>query len=103
MKQIAFAHQVQAAISGDPILSVLSAEARQELARAAKLFRIEKREALYRAGDPADSGWAVVSGQINVVKRTKKKQNFIVAIIVPGEICGALCLSGKPSMVFDAV
>ncbi|MGI8438294.1 MAG: Crp/Fnr family transcriptional regulator [Chthoniobacterales bacterium] len=102
MKQIDFDHQVEAAISGHPILSLLPDRSRRQFVLEAALFRIEKGEALYQAGEPTDFGWAIVSGQFKIVKRSRKKKDFVVEIVVPGELCGAPCIGRKPRLVFDA-
>ncbi len=103
MEQIAFAHQVQAGISGNPIFSKLPPEARQRLARASALFRIIKHETLYLSGDDADHGWAVVSGQIKIVSETHSGHRLLIEIITAGELCGGRCYSDEGKFTFSAV
>ncbi len=102
MKEIPFEHQIQAAIGANGILSLLSAADRKRLAEHASLQQLEKEEALYREGDKAECAWAVVRGQVKVVKRDAGGHSLIIEMLVPGEICGAPCYAREGSFLFSA-
>lgn len=102
MNEIKFAHQIESAISGNSLLGLLGTAERKELAAQSSVFAISKNEALYRTGDAADCAWAVVSGQIKVVKQSHSGHRLLIEIITPGEICGGICYSDDACFAFSA-
>lgn len=101
MKEIPFPHQIEAAITGSPFLSLLGDAERKECIQQSALFTIAKGEALYRAGESADCVWAVASGQAKVVKQSRSGRCLLIEIIMPGEICGGICYSENTHFVFS--
>ncbi|MGI9088806.1 MAG: Crp/Fnr family transcriptional regulator [Chthoniobacterales bacterium] len=102
MKEIPFPHQIEAAITGNPFLSLLGGAERKECIQQSSLFTIPKGDTLYRAGDPADCVWAVVNGQAKIVKQSHSGRCLLIEIIMPGEICGGICYSENTHFVFSA-
>ncbi len=103
MKEIKFAHQIDSAITGHSLLSMLGTSERKELAAQSSLYVVEKGEALYCLGDAADCGWAVVSGQVKIVNQTHSGRRLLIEIITPDEICGGICYSDRTHFAFSAL
>ncbi|CAN5466410.1 Crp/Fnr family transcriptional regulator [soil metagenome] len=97
-----FDHAIALALVANPLLSLLSESQRERFAAAASLIDYAKGDTLYRAGDPAREAWAVVSGQIKIVNRGRSGHELIIELIVPAEICGALCYSCEGNFLFAA-
>ncbi len=97
-----FEHQIALALAANPVLSLLTKSQRPRFAVAAALAHYAKGETLYRVEDPATEAWAVVSGQLKIVKPGPGGHDLIIELVVPGEICGALCYSCEGSFLFAA-
>lgn len=97
-----FDHAIALALVANPLLSLLSEGQRKRLAAAASLRDYAKGDTIYRAGDLAREAWAIVSGQIKIVKSGPGGHDLIIELVVPGEICGALCYSCEGSFLFAA-
>lgn len=78
MKEILFPHQIEAAITGNPFLSLLGDAERKECIAQSSLFTLAKGDTLYRAGDPADCVWAVVNGQAKIVKQSHSGRCLLI-------------------------
>ena len=103
MTEFRFPHQITWAIANNSSLSALGAAERKQLAAQSSLCSFEKHEALYRAGDAADCAWAVVTGQVKIVRRNHSGQTLLIEIITPNETCGGDCYSDEERFVFSAI
>ncbi|MGI8437616.1 MAG: Crp/Fnr family transcriptional regulator [Chthoniobacterales bacterium] len=102
MKEIPFPHQIEAAVTGNPFLSLLGDAERKECITQSSLFTLAKGDTLYRAGDPAGCVWAVVNGQAKIVKQSHSGRSLLIEVIMPGEICGGICYSDNIHFAFSA-
>lgn len=75
-----------------PMLSVVSAEGRRELAQRAQVRRIEAGETVFSQGDQGFAVYLVRSGKLEVVRTSKTGRRLALDIIGPGEIFGELAL-----------
>ncbi len=97
-----FTHPIEVALAANNVLRTLSSAQREKFATEASLADYAKGELLYRENDPAKDGWAIVRGEIKVVKQSRRGPPLTIEIIIPGEICGAHCYSGEGNYLFAA-
>jgi CRP/FNR family transcriptional regulator len=102
MKQIDFGHQIEYAICSNSTLLLLEPDERKQLAARSSLFALERGEALYHAGDAVSCAWAVVSGQVKIVKESHSGHRLLIEIIIARETCGGDCYSDEDRFIFSA-
>jgi CRP-like cAMP-binding protein len=84
-------------------LVLLDIKARKQLAAISNLTIFGKGQVIYHEGTPATRVWAVVSGQVKIVKITAKGHELMIEIIVPQELFGAVYYAECPQYPCTAV
>lgn len=80
-----------------PIFSLLDADERAILADQVELRRFTPRQRIYRAGEPGERAYVLLTGQVQVVVIDDDNQEVVVDTPQPGEIFGmSSMLSAAP-------
>lgn len=80
-----------------PIFSLLDADERAVLADQVELRRFTARQRIYRAGEPGQKAYVLLSGRVQVVVIDEDNQEVVLDTPAPGEIFGmASMLSAAP-------
>jgi CRP/FNR family cyclic AMP-dependent transcriptional regulator len=80
-----------------PIFSLLDADERAVLAEQVELRRFAPRQRIYRAGEPGEKAYVVLSGQVEVVVIDDDNQEVVIDRPAVGEIFGmSSMLSAAP-------
>ena len=80
-----------------PIFSLLDADERAVLADQVELRRFSARQRIYRAGEPGQKAYVLLSGRVQVVVIDEDNQEVVLDTPAPGEIFGmASMLSAAP-------
>jgi len=80
-----------------PIFSLLDADERAVLADQVELRRFTARQRIYRAGEPGQKAYVLLSGRVQVVVIDEDNQEVVLDTPAPGEIFGmASMLSASP-------
>ena len=80
-----------------PIFSLLDADERSVLADQVELRRFSARQRIYRAGEPGQKAYVLLSGRVQVVVIDEDNQEVVLDTPAPGEIFGmASMLSAAP-------
>jgi len=90
MRAVPSGNGVQGALRGNPLFSGLGEAQAEALARASSRRVVERGEALFRAGEPADSVTLVVSGLLKVVRYTGDATETILGLFGPKEAVGLI-------------
>jgi CRP/FNR family transcriptional regulator len=81
---------------------LLSREQRAKLLAIGSLVRFGKGEQLYRAGDPADALYNIISGVVKSFSRAPDGNEYINAFLVPHDLFG-LASEGRYSNCAEAI
>jgi uncharacterized membrane protein len=80
-----------------PIFSLLDADERAVLAEQVELRRFAPRQRIYRAGEPGEKAYVVLTGQVQVVVIDEDNQEVVIDTPVSGDIFGlSSMLSAAP-------
>ncbi|HEV8672864.1 MAG TPA: DUF1003 domain-containing protein [Methylomirabilota bacterium] len=80
-----------------PIFSLLDADERAVLAEHVELRRFTPRHRIYRAGDPGERAYVVLSGKVQVIMIDEDHQEVVIDTPTRGEIFGlSSMLSAAP-------
>ena len=80
-----------------PIFSLLDADERAVLADHVELRRFQPRQRIYRAGEPGEKAYVMLSGKVEVVVIDEDNQEVVVDTPAAGEVFGlASMLSTAP-------
>jgi uncharacterized membrane protein len=71
-----------------PIFSLLDADERAVLADQVEMRRFPARHRIYRAGDPGDKAYVVVTGKVDVIVIDEDNQEVVIDRPTAGEIFG---------------
>lgn len=77
-------------LSRSELFAGTSPEAFEPLTQAAVSRRFGRHEVIWQAGDPADSMYLVVSGEVVVSRSGPDGQEYVVEAFVPGDVVGQL-------------
>jgi CRP/FNR family transcriptional regulator len=86
----------QSSINSLPLFACLSVSDRQELAKHAIEVPIQKRQFIFREGDPADWFHIVQHGNVKCVKSNPEGREVTLKVLMPGDLfcCEASAFSG---------
>ncbi len=88
---LSHAERLDAALAASPMFQHLPGPLRGRVARLATLWDLDKADALWNAGDPADTLTVIVSGRVKVVKHVDTG-DVILEMFGPGEAVGAVAV-----------
>jgi uncharacterized membrane protein len=71
-----------------PLFSLLDADERAVLAEHVEMRRFGARQRIYRAGEPGEKAYVVVTGQVDVILIDEDNQEVVIDRPGPGEIFG---------------
>ena len=83
--------RLDAALAASPMFQHLPVLLRERVAKLTTLQDVEKADALWNAGDPADALTVIVSGRVKVVKHADTG-DVILEMFGPGEAVGAVAV-----------
>jgi CRP-like cAMP-binding protein len=86
------AAEILRALSSAPVFGSLSARARGEIARRAKVVVLSARQRLWRAGEEARHVGVVLAGRLKVLQPVASRE-VIVDVALPGEIVGEVAFA----------
>lgn len=84
--------QIAAALSRVPLFRTLSAGQLAELARVARRYRYDRDETICYQGDPGDTFYVILSGQVKVSVTSPEGQEAILVVLDAGESFGEFAL-----------
>jgi CRP-like cAMP-binding protein len=84
--------QIAAALSRVPLFATLSAGQLAELARAARRHRYTSDQTVFYQGDPGDTFYVILSGQVKVSVTSAEGQEAILVVLDAGEGFGEFAL-----------
>lgn len=88
---------VPEALARNPVFQVLSAERRRNLAASGAPARLERGQALFRAGDQADAVYVVLAGELDVAVSGPDGREVWLARLGAGALVGEMgVLDGGP-------
>ena len=91
---------LQRLLSALPLFSALSAPERERVAQGCQLKQLSRAELCFRVGEPCESFYIVVSGQIRLYVASPSGQEKVIEIIGPGRsFAEALVFLGQPHIV----
>ncbi len=83
-----------------PLFSALAAGERERMAQGCKLKQFERGAVVFRAGEPCEAFYVVVSGQIRLFVASPNGQEKVIEIIGPGHsFAEAMVFLGQPHIV----
>jgi CRP-like cAMP-binding protein len=84
------------ALARSPLLDGVPAEGRQALLQRAASRRLDRKQVLFREGEPAAALYVVESGRLKLTQLTADGQEVLVRFVGPGEACaGVAVLEGS--------
>jgi CRP/FNR family cyclic AMP-dependent transcriptional regulator len=70
---------------------------------AATIVALQKGQALFTQGDPADALFYIREGKVKITVVSEHGKEAVVAILEPGSFCGEGCLAGQTLRMASAV
>jgi len=84
------------ALAGSLLLDGVPAEGRQAVLERAVFRRLDRKQVLFREGEPAAALYVVESGRLKLTQLTADGQEVLVRFVGPGETCaGVAVLEGS--------
>ena len=77
------------------LFSTMTEQEVARLARASRLFIVQKGEMAFMQGDPSDSIYFLKEGIIKISRINADGRKLTIDLIRPGEFFGELCLAGE--------
>lgn len=87
--------RLKTAIASCRFFSMLTEREAAGLAAAIALRQFGKGETIYREADPADKAWLALAGTVKLLKAGREVRPLLVEIMVPQDMFGAVCHSGR--------
>src|SRR5258708_38383214 len=84
--------QITEALRRVPLFGTLTDDQIRELTRVARRHRYERDEVVFYQGDPGDSFYVILSGQVKVSVSSAEGQEAILVMLDRGESFGELAL-----------
>src|SRR5262245_46820751 len=84
--------QIAVALSRVPLFGSLDPRQLAELARVARRYRYDRDETIFYQGDPGDTFYVILSGQVKVGVSSPEGQEAILVVLDAGEGFGEFAL-----------
>ena len=84
----------QTVLADLPLLSQLTEEQRESVIHAGHEKRLARGEVLFHEGDPTEAMFAVMSGQLKLVRYSPKGRELLIHLVHPGQTFAEAALFG---------
>ncbi|MCP4901695.1 MAG: Crp/Fnr family transcriptional regulator [bacterium] len=93
----------QSVLNDLPLVRFLTESARERVIAAGFARSLSKNEALFHEGDPALAMYAVVEGQIKLVRYTPRGKELLLHVVHPGQTFAEAAMFGEGTYPANAV
>jgi CRP-like cAMP-binding protein len=93
-------------LAGSPLFAGLDAAAREDVAAASHLVRLQAGETLFEQDDPATAFYVLITGRVKIAQVTVEGHQLVIRYIAAGQVFGAVPLftrTGYPASATGVV